>query len=415
MADHDPCAATGVDIGTARTKLALGPTHHIWDGPTPDDLWRDGHVDVKSLRTVLATAATANAMNPPRSGLGIAVPDHWMIRGHDDPLSTAASTPRGKDLIAALGTEFGQVHPVARSACLAAGLTDATDGVGLLCDVGAGTVDAAAFIRDGDTVRIFDVESAQVGTEEPTSLMLPSPSRAQVAALHDERVARSWRATRVLARAERFSAYQDTPVYLAGRHGGHIDARTVATALGPIGQLAATVVGRLLARIEVAEAVPLSVAGGNALGPVIAALRSVFATAVGSIAAGSVATGAARIAAGSVRVIGGYPYVIGVLSHHVHRGLLEPTVLAAPLSERIPLEIECVEPQSMSSIIRVRPEATGPWIRPDFDETKAVPPGHYQVYVQTRRASFGVLLLREKGSGNVLTFLVDPTRRWGKR
>ncbi|MGW6814708.1 hypothetical protein [Nocardia sp. NPDC055050] len=403
----DGFAPIGVDIGAVRTKVAVG-SGNPWDIPTPRALWKDDLVEVHTLRDLVATARSAAAHHTVRSELVVAVPDQWMVRGDDEPLVAVATTPQAERLVAALEAEFGAVRTVSRSACLAGSVEDYSDGVGLVCDVGARTVDAAAFVRDGDTVRVFEVESAVIGDVEPTALMLDLPSSRQVAALHEERAERRWRATRVLDRAAQFPAYRNTPVYLPGAHGGSIDAARVTAALRPVAEVAAEVVTRLLDRISVPRPAELIVTGGNALGPVVVALRSVVA-AVREVAPGAVALGAARIASGVVGVISAYPHAVGVVTHRVVHGLLEQVVLPAPVSERTAIALECIETYEASSVIRVRPGQQGPWLDAVTEASIAVTPGRYRVSVATRCSPFGAICLRDNDSGAVMTVLVDPT------
>ncbi|MFE1596840.1 hypothetical protein [Nocardia sp. NPDC058705] len=409
MADAELVAPVGVDIGTVRTKVAVGNSM-ARDVPTPPALWHNDRIDGSALRALVTAARSAVAHRSGRSELVVAVPDQWMVGPDAEPLAAVEASPQAERLVAALRTEFDVVQPVSRSACLAAFVEDFADGVGLVCDVGARTVAAAAFVRDGDTVRVFDVESTVIGDVEPTALMLTVPSSRQVTALHAERVERHWRATRVLARAVASPAYRSTPIYLAGAHGGSIDAATVAAALQPVAAAAADVVARLLDRISVPRSVELILTGGNALGPVVAAVRSVVAD-VRQVVPGAVALGAARIASGAVRVIGAYPHAVGVVTHRVTHGLLEQLVLTAPVSERTAIALECIEAYEVSSVVRVRPGQQGPWLESATETPISVAPGRYAVFVETRCSPYGALRLRDNDSGDVMTVLVDPTRR----
>ncbi|QIS10503.1 hypothetical protein [Nocardia arthritidis] len=402
---EQPCTPIGIDIGTVYTKIATDPGTPPWQEPTP---WRDAGPDA----AIADLLRLLTGRGPGTLELVVAVPDRWTYDGPDEPLRAPEDTAVGNRWrTALLAAGFARVRLVARLHGLAAVL-GGPDGCRLLCDIGSGNMSAAVVERSGSAVRLIDVAHRDIGEFEPAAAMLgPGRTPGLLAALHRERLIRSRRAQLVLDRAERIPRYLGTTVYLPGAHGDSIDAESAGAALRPIADLAAGLLRELLA----ATGDPLDelvLTGGNALGSVVSSAAAAVSDRIHSVRVlppGTNAEGALRIARGEVVPMTGYPHTIGLVSHRIRYGRLESVILPVPAAGAA-LEVEVVESQGVSPVIRMRPNNAGAWVDCAPSELR-VPPGRYRVRVLTRRSRDGMLSFADAHGDAVLELPIAAQRR----
>ena len=396
-----------MDVGSARTKVVRARDGAAWEGGTPPV----GYAGF--LRTLLGQ----NGQFPTpteRTTAVVAAPDRWRVGGATPvPLG---ETSAGAEWVRALTEDAGiaKVRLVPGLQCVAAAQlhNDPEPGCVLVCDVGAMTVDAALYSWDGRSTWLLDAEHAEVNYDDPDSLLLegmaeptddvgrtvPDPLAA-LHALAEQRYVHSRRITLVVERAREHDRYQDTPVCLPGRF-PPIPARAFDAALRPVAAIAATVVRKLAERIEDTPRPELVVTGGNALGPVRAAVREAagdLVTDVRVVAPLTTARGAALIGQGVVGASDTYPHRLGIPARQVRDGWLESVVL--PLDVATPLTVELPEDHRGPLPVAVRLDEDGPWLTTAPAAPVSVAPGRHQVTPALHRAGLGGVVVRHEESG----------------
>lgn len=401
------CAAVGIDIGSVCAKVALGTRPDPWHGPTPAA--EEPERILELLHAV--SSSTGVEVDPQRSNIVVAVPDRWMAAGPEDSLVPLESSVEGLRLRAELTRrpELAAVRLASGMLCLAAS-TAGPDGCVLVCDVGASTVDAAVCLREGPNLRILDIECAQTAMADPVAILLDvvgaGASRDRLeAALHTRRRQHAPRARILLDRAARVPRYRSAIVYPPGAHGDSIDVAALLAALAPIAELTARVVERLVTRVREAVLPELVLTGGNAAGPVIAALRAVGADGIRTVRVfdpGAVATGALRIAQGSAHAVTTYPDTIGVASQRIRHGLLESVILPIPLVTEQPLELDVEDTGGATPVLRIRPAGETTWLTSEPIAAVRLPSGRYSVVVTTRYSARGAVRFRDTRDGTTI-------------
>lgn len=416
--------ALGLDVGTARTKAATATAE--WHGPsvyadTPAGR-RCGEAAIAAGHPVRhgspdAPGALADFLGgvvgpgrpvdvePGRTSVVMAVPDRWTRGAGDTWASTVDSWPEGaavrRVLTGVLG--FADARLVPGTQCTAAAHLAGragTEGCLLVCDVGAGTVDAAVFACERGTTRLLDAEHGDVAATGLPRRLLEAAGHASgdpgrwLAALEDARCRAERRARVVLDRAAAHERYLDTPAYPAGRHGAALTARTLLEALRPLADLVTRVVSALLGRLAEPPGPELVVTGGNVLGPVEAALRAVGGR-VHRLDPGAAARGALLIATGRATVLDGYPHELGVAVRRVEHGLLRAETVPITGSEPVTLDVRRDHRGPLP--VRVRLNRTGPWR--ETASVAEVRAGTYRVTALGNRAGLGAVLLRPVGGG----------------
>lgn len=397
----------GMDVGSARTKVVRARDGAAWEGGTPSVGY------AAFLRTLLSPNGQFPIPTEQTTAV-VAAPDRWRVGGATPvPLG---DTSAGAEWVRALTEDAGiaQVRLVPGLQCVAAAQlhADPEPGCVLVCDVGATTIDAALYSWDGHTTWLLDAEHAGVSYDDPDSLLLeeiteptddtdrpvPDPL-AVLRALAEERYAHSRRITLVVERAREQDRYQDTPVCLPGRF-PPIPARAVDAALRPVAATAATVVRRLVERIEDTPRPELVVTGGNALGPVATAVREAagdLVTDVRVVAPITTARGAALIGQGVVGAADSYPHRLGIPARQVRDGWLESVVL--PLDAAMPRTVELPDHHRGPLPVAVRLDDDGPWLTAAPVDPVDVAPGRHQVTPALHRAGLGGVVVRHEDSG----------------
>ncbi|NUT54046.1 MAG: hypothetical protein HOV94_43175, partial [Saccharothrix sp.] len=337
--------ALGLDVGAVRTKAA-GTT--LWHGPSAfadapggrrygaealaGGVLRHGFLAARAWRSlgeflggVVAPGGPVD-VEPRSASVVMAVPDDWTRGVGPTWTSVVDSTPAGVEVRRALADApgFGSVRLVPGTQCAASDYLDRHPGVRgclLVCDVGAGTVDAAVFACGEGTTRLLDAEHGSVAdTGLPDRLLRaagPGDDPAwRLMALEHARCRDARRARVVLDRAVTHERYLETPAYLPGAHGGALTARVVLDALRPLAELVGRVVATVTARVAEPLLPEVVATGGNVLGPVVGALGD----RVHLLDPGAAARGARSIAAGRTTALDGYPHELGVAVRRVERG-----------------------------------------------------------------------------------------------
>ncbi|MFD3458343.1 hypothetical protein ACFWVM_01420 [Nocardia fluminea] len=303
-----------------------------------------------------------------------------------------------------------------RDLLAAVAATTIEDGFTLVCQVGRHSVVAAVVLSSRGALRVLDARSAELGDAEPSARMLsasgitPTPDR--VAALDTERAHRAGRADLLLTRAQTHRQYLATPVYLAGAHGGSIDAATVLAALGPVAEVVADVIAALVARASPSTRLDLTLTGISALGPVVDSARIAVGGRLAQarvIEATEVETGITRIAAGAVRVVTEYPHTVGVLTHRIRDGLLTQVIESVPVVPVTQLVIECKQPQRIAQTMRIRVDGDGGWLAVNASAARQFPAGRYQLSVDPSRTEWGRLRVMAD-SGDSTEIPIEPER-----
>ena len=424
--------AVGIDIGTARTKIAVGravgpdpPRVHVL--PTvcatgrnggrsgeaayaladePGVQFHDGRAICASgdalfarfLGGLVAGPGSVMGADPGATSLVVAVPDAWV---------GAVADELRLRLIEHLG--FGDVRMVSETLCVAARAADLDGGpqrVRLICDVGVRSVTAAVCVFDGAAVRLLDVESVRLPPHATLDAVLldryPAQARARLAhALHEERLRHNHRAQLVLERVGRDPAYAQTPVYFLP-NGRTVSGEALADALDAVQTSAADVIDRLWSRTGLSGS-DVIVTGGTVF-PVVDRVRKA-ARAEGTVTLDptGAACGAQWIAAGRVTAADGYPHVLGFAVRLIRHGMLESATveIAGAVPAPVPLVV-IVEPGEELAV-RWKPNGRGDWevVRPA--PPVRVPAGTYRVETQTRRSGAASLLLHGQGSARTVT------------
>jgi hypothetical protein len=414
--------AIGLDIGSVRTKIALDTgAASSWHEPSA----RTDAALLTAFANAGGTGAPARRLadflrsvldrptTPRQAAIVVAVPDQW-TESADGPWRTApGNSPVGAVLLRVLTEDvgFASARLVPGTQCVAA--TDfPAAGCLLVCDVGAETVGAAVYSRDGDGTRLLDAEHASVAESGLRQALLGSSAGdAHVVALENERCARGRRAELVLARAAVAERYLGTPVYLAGAHGAALTADVVLAALRPLADLAARVVRRLLARVAEPLLPELLLTGGNAIGPVesavVAATGGRIATAR-RLAPSAAAAGALRIATGAAVALDGYPHELGIAIRRIRNGLLESATIAVGETGATPtiVTVDIDETGPLPVLVRVR--RTGPWRKTEGAQAVRLPAGRYRVSALGSRAGLGAVLLRPIDGGPDVVYPLGP-------
>jgi hypothetical protein len=414
--------ALGLDVGAVRTKAA-GTA--LWHGPTAfadapggrrygaealaGGVLRHGFLAARSWRSlgeflggVVAPGGPVDVA-PDRASVVMAVPDEWTRGAGPTWTSAVDTTPNGVEARRVLGDVLGfaSVRLVPATQCAASDYLDRKPGVRgclLVCDVGAGTVDAAVFACGAGTTRLLDAEHGEVADTGLADRLLRASAPGsgddpvwRLMALEHARCRGARRARVVLDRAVTHERYLETPAYLAGPHGGALTARVVLDALRPLADLVARVVAAVSARVAEPLLPEVVATGGNVLGPVEAALGE----RVHLLDPGAAARGARSIAAGRTTALDGYPHELGVAVRRVERGLLRAETV--PISADTPVTVDVREDHRGPLPVLVRLDRTGPW-----RETTAavdVPAGTYLVTALGNRAGLGAVLLRPVDGG----------------
>ncbi|MGI5506207.1 hypothetical protein [Lentzea sp. CA-135723] len=373
-------AEIGIDIGSARTKVACGD--RVWHGPSGADV-------AALLREVVLRDC---GVRPDGVTAVVAVPDGWTTPGADGTWTEVVEhTSQGVALTRLLVERagFGSVRLVPASQCVVAAHGEAS-GCVLVCDVGASAVTAAVYACEATTSRLLDSETA--ASEVRESLRRAAGiDQAGLAAFDEHRCVAAERAVAVLERARTHERYLGTPVYLPG-----VTAEVVLAALRPLATLAAAVVARVLERVGDPVAHVL-LTGGNVLGPVEDAVREAVPAPVRVLAPDQAARGAWRIAAGRATALDGYPHELGIGVRRIVGGLLESTTV--PVGGRAPVTVEVESDHSGLVPVRVRIDRQGPWREAGQTEPVRVPRGTYHVTALGRRGGLGAVLLRPAGAG----------------
>lgn len=412
--------ALGLDVGAVRTKAAAAD---LWHGPsvfadTPDGRRYGaaalaGAAPVSSawqalgefLGGVVAPGGPVD-VQPRRTAVVMAVPDGWTKGVGATWTSTVDTTPAGQEVRRVLTDSLGfaSARLVPGTQCAASDYLDRNPDVSgclLVCDVGAGTVDAAVFACEAGTTRLLDAEHGDVGTTGLTDTLAraaaPEPGGDPAwrrMALEDARCRGARRARVVLDRAATHDRYLDTPAYLAGPHGDALTARVVLAALRPLADLVTRVVAALSARVAEPLLPELVVTGGNVLGPVERALRAA-GDRVHRLDPGAAARGALSIATGRTTALDGYPHELGVAVRRVEAGLLRAETL--PVTAATPVTVDLRTDHRGPLPVLVRLNREGPW----RTTTSAVElrAGAYRVTALGNRAGLGAVLLRPADGG----------------
>ncbi|WP_394617039.1 hypothetical protein JNUCC0626_46765 [Lentzea sp. JNUCC 0626] len=386
-------AEIGIDLGSARTKVACGD--RAWHGPSGADV-------AGLLREVVLRDC---GVAPDGASAVVAVPDEWTAPDVDGTSRERTSEGVALERLLLDRAGFGSVRLVPVTQCVVAVCGELSGSV-LVCDVGARAVTVAVHACEATTSRPLDSETVSSEVRELLR-RAAGVEAAGLAAFDEHRCQAAGRAGVVLERARTHERYLGTPVYLPG-----VTAEAVLAALRPLATLVGEVVTRVLGRVgEPVTQVLLT--GGNVLGPVEEAVREAVAASVHVLgpvenAAGeavpvhvlapdAVARGAWRIAAGLATARDDHPHELGIGVRRIVGGLLESVTL--PVGGRTPVTVEVESDHSGQVPVRVRIDRQGPWREAGQAERVRVPRGTYHVTALGRRGGLGAVLLRPAGAG----------------
>ncbi|MBM7771993.1 hypothetical protein JOD54_002197 [Actinokineospora baliensis] len=333
--------AVGIDIGTARTKIAAaGSVHECASPPLPSGSPTGiaEHVSTRSaarrLARFLGEVFTGLVpVDPGGASVVFAVPDRWAVFDEHAVVAPEASQT-GQAFARVLTTEvgFADARLVPGLQCVAAAQCRPGRPAGALLalDVGASAVDAAVYIVDGVTTRLVD-------------------------AAHSDLTSAGWR---------------DSP-----------------------SEVAAAAVRRLLGRVDGPLLPHAVVTGGNAATAVLEAVTAAAAGRVTSVRWADpteTARGALLIARGEAVALSEYPHTVGVQAHRITGGELES--LAIPLTTgRTRLTVIDDHTDTIPVVIKLN--GTGPWLPTRIYGTGPIEPGTYEISLLPRQGTHGAVLV----------------------
>ncbi|MEV0768693.1 hypothetical protein [Nocardia salmonicida] len=177
-------------------------------------------------------------------------------------------------------------------------------------------------------------------------------------------------------------------------------------------EVVAEVIAALVARTSPSTRLDLTLAGINALGPVVDSAHSAVGGRLDQarvIEATEIETGGTQIAAGAVRVVTEYPHTVGVLTHRIRGGILTQAIESVPVVPATQLVIECQAPQRIAQIMRIRVDGDGGWLAVDALAARQFPAGRYRLSVDPSRTEWGRLRVTAD-SGDITDISIEPDR-----
>ncbi|GAA2971269.1 hypothetical protein [Actinokineospora diospyrosa] len=333
--------AVGIDLGTARTKIAAAGSVHECASPPLSSGSATGiaeHVSSRSaarrLTRFLGDLFTGLVpVRPDRASVVFAVPDRWAVFGEDAVIAPEESQT-GREFTRLLTAEvgFADARLVPGLQCVAAAQCRPGRPAGALLalDVGASAVDAAVYIVDGMTARLVD-------------------------AAHSDLTSAGWR---------------DSP-----------------------SEVAAAAVRRLLERVAGPLLPHAVVTGGNATAATLAAVDAATTGRIASVRWADpteTARGALLIAQGAVVALSEYPHTVGVLAHQITGG--ELASLAITLTTE-PTRLTIIDDHNDALPIVIRLNGAGPWLPAQLDGVGPIEPGVYEISLLPRQGAYGAVHL----------------------
>ncbi|SES44552.1 hypothetical protein [Actinokineospora terrae] len=329
--------AVGIDLGTARTKIATAGSVHECASPPLSAGSATGIAEHGSTRTAARRLAVFLGdlftdlvpVVPAKASVVLAVPDRWAVFGTDSVISPESGRT-GQVLLRVLtdAVGFADARLIPGLQCVAAAQARPGRAAGalLVLDVGAATVDAAVYILDGPTTRLVD-------------------------AAHGDLTSAGWR---------------ESP-----------------------SEAAAAAVKRLLGRFDGPLAPHAVVTGGNATTATLEAIRAAAGGRISSARwadATETARGALLIAQGESTALLAYPHEVAVVAHLIKNGVLETTTL--PLSAT-PTRLTVTEDHSAPLPVVIQLHRTGPWLAAGLPTATA--PGSHDLTLHPRHGTYGAL------------------------
>ncbi|MCP2300515.1 hypothetical protein [Actinokineospora globicatena] len=329
--------AVGIDMGTARTKIATAGSVHECASPPLSAGSATGiaeHVATRTAARQLAEFLSALFTDlvpvvPEKASVVLAVPDRWAVFSADKvipPASSRTGRVLSRVLIDSVGFASARLVPGLQCVAAAQSRPGRQAGSLLVLDVGASTVDAAVYVLDGPTTRLIDVA-------------------------HGDLTSAGWR---------------DSP-----------------------SEVAAAAVGRLLARVDGPLVPHAVVTGGNATAAVLEAVRSAAAGRITSVRWADpteTARGALLIARRESTALAEYPHNVGVSAHLIRDGLLETLVLPLTAS---PMRLTVTDDHMGPLPVVIQLDRSGSWLPAGL--AADVAPGEHEIALLPRNGTHGAI------------------------
>ncbi len=405
----------GLDVGSAWTKIATGA---VEVDVTPTDLPREAFVGAGAPLSLTAFLTRLPRAFDGPAALVIAVPDPWL----------GGSAPLADELSRCITESIGVPAPrmVSELLCAAAARPGPpSDGVQVLCDVGAQSVAAAACARDGAAVRLLAVEHAPDGAAVVDAALLDVLVGTGAAAAQ-----RRVRLRRALDRARRghglraellfehlnrvdarprgraaAEAWRTVPVYpMDGDH--RLTLGVVERAARPLAAAVRGVLERLAVRLRGRAPTAVAVTGGARGCPGVGQAVSAVWPDLGVVlcGSGSAARGAYAIAAGRVEAVDQTTPGVRIRARQRSQGVQQNTTIEVAAPRGVLVRAAAATALAME----LRDPVDGEWRK--AAPGPPVPAGRLDLGVRDLRGGHVDLVVRQVAGGPPLVVPVREER-----